>query len=83
MKKTRARRRSQRARAVNRKVLILRKSGGEKYVFGWTRGYAGRLAKGKIHCSCYMCRSKSYDTLSHADSKKLISAQQQMKEGLL
>ena len=80
-KKNRAYRRSQRNRVIKRKVCILKKIGGEKYVSAWSRGgEAGRFAKGKIHCSCGMCRMKSYDTLSHADRKKLLSAKQQMKE---
>jgi len=80
MKKNRAYRRSQRERVINRKIHILRKFGGKEYVFAWSRGKRGRFAKGKIHCSCKMCRAKSYDTLSHADERKLLAAQQQMSE---
>jgi hypothetical protein len=80
MKKTKAYRRSQRSRVIHKKVCILRKYGGEEYVFAWARGNPGRLAKGKIHCSCWMCRSKSYDGLSQADKKRLLSAKQQMKD---
>ena len=80
MRKTRAFRRSQRTRIINRKVCILRKFGGEKYIYAWSRGNTGRLAKGKIHCSCCMCRSKSYDGLSHADKRKLLATQQQMRD---
>jgi len=79
-KKNRAYRRSQRNRVINRKVCILRKIGGEKYVLAWSGGEAGRFAKGKIHCSCRMCRIKSYDVPSHSDRKKLLAAQQQMNE---
>ena len=78
--KSRAYRRSQRDRVINRKVSMLKKYGGDSYLFGWTRGNSGRLAKAKIHCSCWMCRNKSYDHLSHADEKKLIAAQQQLNE---
>jgi hypothetical protein len=80
MKKTRAYRRSQRERVINRKTRILRKFGGEEYIFAWSRGKRGRFAKGKIHCSCWMCRSKSYDILSHADERELLASQQQMSE---
>ena len=80
MKKTRAYRRSQRDRVINRKAYILRKIGGEENVFAWSRGKRGRFAKGKIHCSCRMCRFKSYDMLSHADERKLLAAQQQLNE---
>ncbi len=44
------------------------------------RGDVGRFAKGKIHCSCGMCRTKSYDTPSHTDRKKFIAAQQQIDD---
>ena len=29
-------------------------------------------AKGKIHCSCSMCRTKSYDQMSHSDVRKIL-----------
>ena len=80
MKRNRVYRRSQRARVISRKVRILRKIGGDKLVFAWYRGKAGHFAKGKIHCSCPMCRTKSYDNLSHADQRELLAAQQQMNE---
>ena len=57
---------------------ILRRLGGEEYVYAWTRGAYGRLAKGKIHCSCPMCRAKSRDEHSHRDKKAFLSAKQQM-----
>jgi hypothetical protein len=80
VKKTRALRRSQRRRIIDRKVAILKKYGGEGNVFAWSRGNPGHFAKGKIHCSCWMCRSKSYDAISHSDEKKLLAAQQQLNE---
>ena len=80
MKKTRTYRRAQRTRIIKKKVCMLRKYGGEEYVFAWTRGETGRLAKSKIHCSCWMCRKKSYDAISRADKRRLISAKQQLKD---
>jgi hypothetical protein len=81
MRKNRAFRRSQRQRVISRKVCLLKKYGGDNLVLAWSGGgKIGRFAKGKIHCSCWMCRTKSYDNLSHADSKKLIAAQQQLNE---
>ena len=81
MRKNRAYRRSQRLRVIRRKICLLRKYGGDNYVLAWSGGgKTGRFAKGKIHCSCYMCRRKSYDFLSHADRKKLIAARQQLNE---
>ena len=83
MKKSRVYRRSQRARVIGRKVKMLRQYGGEQYVSAWSRGNTGRFSKGKIHCSCWMCRHKSYDTISHVDKQKLISAQQQLEEDII
>jgi len=80
MKKTRTLRRAQRTRIIKRKEKMLKQFGGEEYVFAWTRGDAGRLAKSKIHCSCWMCRRKSYDAISRADKRRLISARQQLKD---
>ena len=78
MKRTRAYYRRQRNRAIERKLGILRRLGGEEYVYAWTRGAYGHLAKGKIHCSCPMCRAKSRDEHSHRDKKAFLSAKQQM-----
>jgi len=80
MKRTRTYRRFQRNRIINKKVSFLRQYGGEGYIFAWSRGNTGRLSKNKIHCSCWMCRNKSYDDFSHADKRKLITAQQQLRE---
>lgn len=61
MKRDRAYIRRQRKRIIHRKYKILYRIGGQTCVDGWTRGATGRFAKGKIHCSCPMCRIKSYD----------------------
>ncbi len=52
-----------RNRAINSKLGILRHLGGELNVQAWTRGVPGRLAKGKTHCSCPLCREKSSDSI--------------------
>ena len=77
MKRNRAYYRWQRQRAVQRKLGILRRVGGEDYVQAWTHGFPGRLAKGKIHCSCPMCRTKTYDCPTHRDEKQMERARQQ------
>ena len=59
-----------RNRIIRRKLGFLRRKGGENEVEAWTRGKIGKLSKGKMHCSCRMCRTKSYDCLSHSDLKK-------------
>lgn len=80
MNKDRAYYRYYRKRAINRKLGILKRLGGSEYIEAWTGGKPGRLAKGKIHCSCWMCRSKSYDCPGISDLRKLQSAEQQLKE---
>ena len=80
MPKNRAHRRFQRSRIIKKKVCMLKKIGGDGNVFAWSRGNTGRLSKSKIHCSCWMCRNKSYDSISPTDKRKLISAQQQIKD---
>ena len=78
MKRNRAYYRWHRLRVINRKTDMLMRLGGEEYVEGWTRGKPGRLAKGKIHCSCPMCRRKSYDSPSHSDVKQKEGLKQQI-----
>ena len=36
--------------------------------------------QGKIHCSCWMCRRKSYDELSGTDKRKQEAYRQQLEE---
>lgn len=62
--------RRQRMRVIHRKENILRQLGGEENVLAWEHGAAGRLSKGKIHCSCWMCRSKSYDDPQVRDKRR-------------
>ena len=72
--------RRQRMRVIHRKENILRQLGGEENVLAWEHGAAGRLSKGKIHCSCWMCRSKSYDDPQVRDKRAAINAAQQLLE---
>lgn len=48
--------RKQRARVIRRKQNIIHSQNDY-----WHVEHAGMLSKGKIHCSCPMCRHKSYD----------------------
>ena len=80
MKRDRSYRRRQRVRTIHRKEGILRRIGGEEYVRAWTGGDPGRLAEGKIHCSCPMRREKSCDNPSIPDLRKQEAFQEQMKE---
>lgn len=70
--------------AIHRKAGILRRIWGTAEVNLWTNGKTGKLSKGKIHCSCWMCRHKSRDEHSASDLRKESSLRQQIKEaGLL
>lgn len=61
--------RTQRRRTIKKKKRLLCRIGGQDYLQAWTRGENGRLSKGKIHCSCPMCRNKSYDNLTIRDKR--------------
>ena len=82
MQRDRAYYRMVRSRTIRKKLGILKRlDGGNDWPdCGWVRGRPGRLSKGKIHCSCWMCRTKSFDYLSHSDEKKKIDARQQIKD---
>ncbi len=72
--------RKQRRRVIRRKEKLLFRLGGESLVQGWERGAAGRLSKGKIHCSCWLCRRKSYDAPSARDRRRASDAAHQLRE---
>ena len=82
MKRSKAYFRYQRSRTLRRKLGILKRRGTDDYdsVTAWTRGEPGRLAKGKIHCSCWMCRTKSYDDLRIRDKRNALTAEQKIWE---
>ena len=80
MARTRDDRRWMRRRKVLRKCGILRRIGGEKYVQAWTRGVPGRMSKGKIHCSCWMCRRKSWENPPRQERRQRDEAYQQLEE---
>ena len=80
MNRTRGWHRFQRRRAIARKAGILRRNWGAEEAFLRTGGKPGRLSKGKIHCSCWMCRCKSRDKRSASDNRKQVSMLQQMEE---
>lgn len=82
--RTRAYYRHQRWRAIRRKYRIRKQLWGRELVEDYySKVPIGTLSKGKIHCSCPMCRTKSYDELSHRDKKYLESATEQLKEYLI
>lgn len=58
--------RFQRRRHIARKKRIIKYSLG-----GYWCCCDGYLSKGKIHCSCWMCRTKTYDHKSASDLRKI------------
>lgn len=54
-----------RRQAIRRKQRIIKDQNGY-----WSYKHAGELAKGKIHCSCPMCRRKSSDAAKISDIRK-------------
>ena len=80
MKRDRGYYRRQRAKTIRRKEHILYGIGGQEDVDAWERGARGRLAKGKIHCSCPMCRTKSYDQLGMRDMRAKEKERDMLRE---
>ena len=79
MQRTRAYRRSQRERVIARKKRI-----AEDITYGHVGWYSvdGKYSKGKIHCSCPMCRGK--DVLGrHVMTKSETVAVNELREAKL
>lgn len=67
MSRSRAFTRYQRRAHISRKKRII---AGENI---WYYKFEGQLSKGKIHCSCPMCRVKSYDCRLPRDIRRMDS----------
>ena len=76
MSRTRSWRRFQRNRAIHHKSMILRDYWKLNYPDYWTPERYGVLSKGKVHCSCWMCRRKSYDDPRMMDKRHTLSQDQ-------
>lgn len=66
-------------RRIVRRKAIKRKFNIRKFKLGYEEAHEyyknnpiGELDKGKIHCSCYLCRRKSNDELSKRDKINLL-----------
>lgn len=72
-----------RSRAYNRhhrKRVIQRKLNIAKHI-GWHPRFNGYFAKGKIHCSCWMCSQKTKtDGLPHSQIIQLERLNNQLSE---
>ena len=80
MNRNRSYYRKQRKQTIRRNERILLKLGREEYLKGWAHGAVGRFAKGKRHCSCPMCRLKSYEYPQIRDLRKADDADLQLRE---
>ena len=74
MNRTRDYYRKQRAKHIARKKRIIRGLNGY-----WGYEHEGELAKGKIHCSCPWCRSKSYDRKAAKDLARIEAMNESKK----
>ena len=64
MSRSRAFTRYQRMAHISRKKWIIKEEGC------WFVKYDGQLSKGKVHCSCPLCRKKSYDVRQARDIRR-------------
>lgn len=66
-------RRNQRERSIKRKEKVIKTSFGtelEDYRNSHNKGYVrGKLDKGKIHCSCRMCRYEKHHKIEKSTVK--------------
>lgn len=75
MSRSKAYRLYQRRTHINRKKRIIKSQNDY-----WHYRHDGELDKGKIHCSCPMCRHKSCDMASFSNQRKLISSIDELSE---
>ncbi len=80
LNRSRSFRRFQRKRAIHHKSMILRDYWQIHSEGFWTPVRVGELSKGKVHCSCWMCRRKSYDDPRMMDKRNCLSLQQKQTE---
>jgi hypothetical protein len=74
MYRTKSYRRYQRQRVIDWKKRFIKQSGS-----GWHYEHEGTLAKGKIHCSCWMCRYRG-ELLDKREKLLDYDMEQQIKE---
>ena len=70
MNRTRDYYRKQRAKHIARKQRMVKEWSMNGNCLYWVAP-AGALSKGKIHCSCWMCRRKSYDHKTAKDLSRI------------
>lgn len=75
MNRTRDYYRKQRAKHIARKQRMVKEWSMNGNCLYWVAP-AGALSKGKIHCSCWMCRRKSYDYKKARDLARIEAMNQ-------
>ena len=75
MNRTRDYYRKQRAKHIARKQRMVKEWSMNGNCLYWVAP-AGALSKGKIHCSCWMCRRKSYDYKKAKDLARIEAMDQ-------
>lgn len=78
MNRTRDYYRKQRAKHIARKQRMVKEWSMNGNCLYWVAP-AGALSKGKIHCSCWMCRRKSYDHKAAKDLARIEAMDQSEK----
>lgn len=78
MNRTRDYYRKQRAKHIARKQRMVKEWSMNGNCLYWVAP-AGALSKGKIHCSCWMCRRKSYDYKKVKDLARIEAMDQSEK----
>lgn len=76
VKRSRAYCRKQMLKHINRKVYIFTKIWRNEKLYVPAHYYS----KNKVHCSCPMCRRKSYDYPKLSDLRKKVGMDYQLKE---
>ena len=67
--------RDERAKHIARKKKIIKEQNNY-----WYYEHEGELSKGKIHCSCWLCRHKSYDYPKIQDVRNKLRLNSSLKE---
>lgn len=78
--------RHQRDRAIKKKQFVIKNvwnySNDDLLLHPWFR-IPGKLSKGKIHCSCKMCKyEKHYRILKYKHKNKLVSMKNEIEDYL-
>lgn len=63
-----------RRNTINRKKYII------KHIKDFRVKYDGQLAKGKVHCGCYLCKGFDYKKRKFSDMERIKSMEKEISE---